>query len=155
MDSITIITDTREQAPYAFEGYPVTVSKAGLPAGDYSIMGFESQVAVERKNLDDLIGCLMADNRTRFEKELTRGRVMALFAVVIESSMDDIARGRYRSNMKPSAALQSIFAFHVRYNTSFLFCGNRAGGEYTTYSLLSKYLYEIRKRYEMAQKATA
>lgn len=147
-----IITDSREQQPYLFDKWPeVTTTTAGLPAGDYSLTGFEDKAAVERKALDDLIGCLMGKDRERFERELTRGRVMDLFAVVVEAGMDDIARGRYKSEMKPAAALQSIFAFQVRYGANFLFCGSREGGEYTTYSLLSKYLYEIEKRYKQAK----
>ena len=30
MDSINIITDTREQAPYHFNKYPVSVHRAGI-----------------------------------------------------------------------------------------------------------------------------
>ncbi len=55
--------------------------------------------------------------------------------------------------MKPHAALQSIFAFHVRYRVPFLFFGNRAGTEYVICSLLEKYLAEIVKRYRLTQKA--
>jgi len=152
MDNLTIIIDTREQAPYQFSRWPVTVHRAGLPTGDYSIPGFEDKAAVERKSLDDLVGCLMGENRHRFERELSRGRAYDLFSVVVEADLQDIACRRYQSKMKPEAALQSITAFYIRYQVPFLFCGSRAGAEYMTYSLLSKYLYEIRKRYDMARK---
>ncbi len=54
--------------------------------------------------------------------------------------------------MKSHAALQSIFAFQVRYRVPFIWAGNRAGAEYVTFSLLEKYLAEIQKRFEMANK---
>ena len=150
-----LIVDTREQAPYAFEQYSVNLDRAALPAGDYSIKGFEDKAAIERKSLDDLIGCLMGDNRGRFERELVKLRSYELAAVVVEANLQDLARGRYQSQMTPRAALQSITAFHIRHGLPFLFCSDRPGAEYMTYSLLSKYLYEIGKRYDMARKVGA
>ncbi len=129
--------------------------RAALPTGDYSLPGFEDRAAIERKSIDDLVGCLKSDNRDRFERELARARHYELFAVVVEATLEDVSKGRYRSEMKPHAALQSIFAFQVRYQVPFLFCGSRAGAEYTTYSLLTKYLQEIGKRYQKAVKAQA
>ena len=41
---MTIIVDSREQLPYEFEG---AISKA--PTADYSVVGFENQIALERK----------------------------------------------------------------------------------------------------------
>lgn len=69
-----VVCDTREQKPYSFEKWPdVEVQRGTLQAGDYSISEYEDMVAVERKSLDDLIGCLMAGNRERFERKLSRG----------------------------------------------------------------------------------
>jgi len=155
MDNITFIADSREQQPYSFEQWPVNVVHAGLPAGDYSIMAFEDRAAIERKELNDLVACLMGDNRTRFARELARLRSYELAAVVIEANLQDLARGRYQSQMKPKSAMQSITAFFIRYQVPFLFCGDRRGSEYMTFSLLSKYLYEIQKRYEQARKVGA
>ena len=149
---ISILADTREQTPYTFDRWNIKTQETGLPTGDYSLPGFESQIAIERKTLDDLINCLMGSNRSRFEKELSRARSYELFAVVIESNLADVANGQYQSNMKPTAALQTISAFFVRYQVPFLFCGNRSGSEYMTYSLLQKYLYEIQKRFEHSKK---
>lgn len=147
---LRILRDTREQKPYAFERFGVECIPATLDTGDYSLPGFEDRVAVERKSIDDLIGCLMGSDRARFERELSRGARYDLFCVVVESSLEDISKGRFKSNMKPHAALQSIFAFQVRYRVPFIWASNRAGGEYVTHSLLSKYLEEIEKRYRKA-----
>lgn len=138
-----VIVDSREQLPYCFDKYQVEIVTSALPAGDYSLIGFESQIAVERKTLDDLIACLMNSNRARFERELTKLRNYDLAAVVVEASLLDVSRGNYRSRMNSHSALQSIVAFQVRYRVPFVWAGNRAGGEYMTFSLLSKYLREI------------
>jgi ERCC4-type nuclease len=146
-----ILIDTREQLPFSFTRFQgVETEQAALPAGDYSLPGFEDKVAIERKELNDLIGCLKGSDRDRFERELNRTRHYDLFCVVVESTLEDVAKGRYRSEMKPQAALQSIFAFQVRYRVPFIWAGNRAAAEYATFSLLEKYLAEIEKRFKAA-----
>jgi ERCC4-type nuclease len=151
---MVVVVDTREQAPFLFDRFPdVEVQRAALPTGDYSLAGFESVIACERKELNDLIACLQNGNRDRFERELSRGAALHRFCVLVEGSLEDISRHRYRSDMNPKAALQSLFAFQVRYGTAFLFCGNRAGAEYACHSLLSKYLAEIQKSFNLAVKA--
>jgi len=148
---LIVIADTREQRPYDFTGYDVQIIQAGLPAGDYSIPGCESIVAIERKTLDDLINCLMVKNRDRFERELGRLRPYHVSAVVVEASWEDISRGRYTSNMNPQSALQSVIAMQVRHNVPFMLCGDRSGAQYVTHGLLSKYAYEIGKQYKAIQ----
>lgn len=151
---LNILVDTREQLPYSFDRWPVTVQTTGIPTGDYSLKGFEDKIAIERKSLDDLIGCLCGKSRERFERELARARSMEFFAVVIEANFFDISNKAYHSVMNPDSVLQSISAFHVRYRARFLFAGDREGGEYLTHSLLSKYLYEIEKRFQVLKKNT-
>lgn len=150
---LSIVVDTREQAPYGFERFPVEIVRAGLPTGDYSLSGQESRAAIERKNLDDLIGCLTV-GRDRFERELDRARSLACFAVVVEASMEDVARHRYTSRMAPHSALQSILAFQVRYGVPFVWAGSRRGGEYVTYWMLQKYAREAEARQKEAQAVT-
>jgi len=80
-----IIVDTREQRPYKFKDSQVKT----LACGDYSILGLEDCIAIERKTIDDLIGCLTSD-RQRFEKELYRGKALDYMALVAEATLSDI-----------------------------------------------------------------
>lgn len=148
MKAIKIIADTREQLPYSFEN-PSEVGT--VPIGDYSICGLEDHIAIERKELDDLIGCLTA-GRERFEKELHRGKALDYFALVIEASLSDLVNGRYRSEMNPKSAIQSLLAFSVRYRLPVWFCENRGYAARITESLLLKYAREIEKRFELISK---
>jgi DNA excision repair protein ERCC-4 len=150
---VIILIDSREQRPFSFAGYEASPEVVALPVGDYSLPGFEDRAAVERKSLEDLIGCLMNKDRERFERELARGRQYDLFAVVVEACLADVSQGRYRSDMRPQAALQSIITFQVRYRAPFVWAGNRQAAEHVTYSLLRKYLREIGERYKQAVKA--
>ena len=138
MTPMKIIRDSREQAPLTFTGYPVEVAVGALEAGDYSLAGFERRVAVERKELGDLVGCLSGE-RARFEKELARLRGYDAAAVVVESPAGDLRAGRYRSHMDPVAAWQSCLALMQRYRIAFVFCRDRADAERTTFDLLRHY----------------
>jgi hypothetical protein len=71
---------------------------------------------------------------------------------VVEASLADVSQARYRSDMKPQAALQSIITFQVRYRIPFVWAGNRTGAEYLTYSFLAKYLRKIGERYKLVVK---
>jgi len=142
-----ILTDTREQQPYKFE----TPSEIGtVPIGDYSIFGLENHIAIERKELNDLIGCLTT-GRERFEKELHKGKALDYFALVIEASLSDLINGRYRSQMTPKSVIQSLLAFSIRYRLPIFFCENRKYGQRITESLLLKYAREIEKRFSLIE----
>lgn len=150
-----IIQDSREQAPYVFaasryEG--VEVETGTLAAGDYSLAGLADRVAVERKELSDLVQCLGRE-RERFERELQRGAALDTFAVVVEASWADLAGGKYRSRLNPHAACQSVAAFMGRYRAPFLFAGSRAAAEYVTWSFLRQYLESARRRWHSIVKA--
>lgn len=81
-----ILIDTREQAPYSFETESET---ATLPTGDYSLEGGKDLIAIERKSIDDLIGCLTS-GRDRFERELHRGRSLDYFALIVDQSVGSV-----------------------------------------------------------------
>ena len=132
---LRIVCDSREQNPFPFAGLPVTVSVGTLEAGDYSLVGFERKVAVERKELGDLIQCLSVE-RDRFERELARLRGYDCAAVVVEAPVADLRAGRYRSKMSPEAAWQSVLAFSVRYRIPFLFCESRGEANLTAFGIL-------------------
>lgn len=103
-----------------------SVSKS-LQTGDYSLVGLESHIAIERKSLDDLLGSL-GTGRDRFERELERMRGLPCRYVIVEASWGDIEMGSYRSKMHPNAVMGSICAWMAR-GIPFLFAGraDRAG----------------------------
>ncbi len=146
-----IVTDTREKRPYQFK----TPSQVGtLPTGDYSLAGLENHIAVERKTLDDLIGCLCKD-RDRFTRELLKGKALDYFALVVEAGLSDLANGNYRSEMNPKSAVQSLLAFSVRYKLPIFFCESRAWAQRVTESLLLKYAKEIERNFELIKDESA
>ncbi len=147
-----IVVDTREQAPFPFTGYDADVTQGTLTAGDYSLAGLESLVAVERKSLPDLVACLGRE-RDRFERELERLRGFESAAVVVESPLADLALGQYRSALNPKAAYESVVAFMCRYRLTFYFAQDRRGAERFTFSFLRHYWRTIERRYKAVANA--
>ena len=151
---MTILVDTREQRPFTFEHerYDVQIQPGTLSVGDYSLAGLQDKVAVERKSLPDLVGCLGRE-RERFERELQRGAALDAFAVVVEAAWADLAGGNFRSQLNPHAACQSVLAFMARYRVPFLFAGSRAAAEYAAWGFLHQYIGDARKRWANIVKA--
>lgn len=144
-----LVRDTREQDGYDFTGsryQAVEVLAGTIATGDYSLAGLTDRVAVERKSLDDLVGCLTT-GRDRFERELQRAAALDAFQVVIEATWEDLAKGTYRSRMQPHAACQSVLALSCRHRIPFLFAGSRAAAEYATWGFLRQYLESAKKRW--------
>lgn len=138
----TIKIDSREQRAYEFQT-PSVVGK--LDTGDYSLVGAEHLVSIERKSAEDLIASLTA-GRERFERELYRSRALDYFALVVEASLSDLVNGRCRSQANPKAMIQSLMAFSVRFDLPIFFADNRKFGARITESLLLKYAAEQAKR---------
>ena len=63
-EQFTAIIDSREQNP--LDVSPLQAITGTLVTGDYSIQGLESVIAIERKSLDDLLGCCGRE-RKRFD----------------------------------------------------------------------------------------
>ena len=115
-----VVIDTREQAPL-----PITrlrAVRATLPTGDYAILGAEIQAVIERKSIDDLVGCCAGSNRERFERELARMEAYRFRRLLVVGSREEIEAGLYFSNINPKAVLSSLSAWEVRYNTPVVFC---------------------------------
>jgi len=125
----TIIIDTSEKKPWKFGGGNTsparrfTAIRRKLDTGDYSFEGYEDQIAVERKSINDLGNCLGGD-RLRFEGQLLRLRKIKYRAVVIEAGMADILRGGYFSKLPPDEFLRRITGLMVRYRVMFLLGGS-------------------------------
>ena len=149
IENLTIIVDSREQKPYLFDGYK-TVTHC-LPVGDYSLSNLENEISIERKSLNDMIGSL-SSGRERFEKEIQRGSQLLYFSLIIESSLNDLLSGKYRSRMLPASAVQTLLSWSVKYRLPVFFAESRQHGEKITLSLLQKYARAIFQKYHSLAK---
>ena len=133
-EHFTAIIDTREQRPLELE-MPVEVGT--LDTGDYSIKGMRDLIAVERKELGDLISC-MTSGRERFERELQRLKAYPCRVVVVEASWQDLEAGNYRSQINPLSATHSVISWTSRFCVPFQFVGDHAAaGRFVSYFLFT------------------
>lgn len=129
-----VAIDTREQKPYRFARSEVKT----LASGDYSVVGLEDRVAVERKSKEDAYSSL-GQGRARFERELQRLARFDYAAIVIETSLPDFLRAPAFSRMNSRAAARSLIAWSVKYRVCVFFAGDRRHGNALTQQLLEKF----------------
>lgn len=84
--------------------------RRGLKTGDYSVQGYEDKIAIERKSLQDFVGCC-GHSRERFDREIERLRNYKFRAIVIEGDWASIELKQYRGRMHPNSLLGSAFAW--------------------------------------------
>lgn len=123
-EQAVVIVDTREQEPYAFEPGRVATVRRALAAGDYSLDGFETQVAVERKTLEDYVNSVI-HARERFMREVETLATYGFACIAVEATFDDVVAHRYRSGVRPHAVIGGTMAILVDYNVPVIFCGDR------------------------------
>jgi ERCC4-type nuclease len=136
-DTMTIIVDTREQRPWMFGG-ALRIERATLPAGDYSIAGFETSVAIERKSLEDFVQSITWE-RSRFLRECERLRSYELKTILVEAGAPDVWAHRYRSKTAPRAVIASALAIEQDYGISTTWAGSRDSAERIAAMMLSRY----------------
>lgn len=158
----TLVIDTREQLPWDFADIPADAHQGGpaggcvvvpvvvvpvvvgtLGAGDYSVQGWESRVAVERKSAADLVGTI-GQGRDRFERELERLAVMDFATVVVEAELSEL-----KLNPPPHSQLQfktitrSVQAWQQRYpRVHWMFLPGRRAAMLWGYRVLERWVKE-------------
>ncbi len=121
---IPIVVDTREQEPYSFDPQRFVVVRKALPAGDYSLVGHEERVAVERKSLADFVQTVIRSRR-RFHEELKKLAAREFACVVVEGSMRDVLDGVYGTGAHPNAVFGAAISICVDWGVPVYFCGDR------------------------------
>jgi DNA excision repair protein ERCC-4 len=114
-----VVIDSREQDPLIFHN--LASVRGTLYTGDYSILGSEELIAVERKTIPDLVSCCMGESRDRFQRELHRLRGFHFKRLLIIGSRGEIELQRYYSRIAPKAVLATLSAFEVRYDCPVVF----------------------------------
>ncbi len=145
MVRLTIVVDTREQEPYSFDPERAGVIRRALPAGDYSLEGFERSVAVERKTLEDFVHTVIR-SRERFTRELRRLSVYEAACVVVEADLRDLLLGRYRSGAHPHSVWGALLAIIVDFGIPVFFCSDRQVACRFVEGFLQRYYRKAKKR---------
>lgn len=111
IEDVCAVIDTREQRPLTL----LIPSRVGtLACADYSVCGLEHRIAVERKELSDLLACVGRE-RDRFEACVKRMQAYETRALVIEASWGSIEMGQlggeWRSQLKPTQVKAALYSW--------------------------------------------
>jgi len=138
----TLLIDTREQQPYYFTHFNTWfagIKRCTLATGDYSIDGFQSAIAIERKSKADMIGsCSPNGNRTVFLRACERLAGYEFKALVVEASLADLLDGTQYSDLHPNALLGTLQALAVRWGIHPWFAESPALAEICVAQLIHK-----------------
>ena len=107
-EDVTAVIDTREQTPVDLA--PLRVVPGTLATGDYSVLGLEHVVSIERKSAEDMNACIGRE-RDRFDREVQRLLAYPVRAIVVEAGWQFFERGEWRGNITPNAAIGSLLGW--------------------------------------------
>jgi hypothetical protein len=172
-----VLIDSAEQHPFEFSGFqsgaatnhrvidvPTKVKSLGPSHGDYSIEGFEGQIHIERKSMNDAHGTILGwgEHRERFERELEFLDSIEFGAIVIECSLGELlsrapARGRKTEIENRLILNQQYLAWLLKYRAvKWIFCDTRGLAQIETFRLFEKfYAYKLRSQKHAEQKTKA
>lgn len=145
-----IIQDTREQTPLVFKrsNNLKKVEVAMLEVGDYSILGYQDQICIERKSAADLFKSVSSDN-ARFQRELERAKSLEYFAIVVETTYTNILKKAFKGakfiKMQGYVTLKILFTLKFKYNIDIFFCDGRTETAQVVRSLLTSFVQKKEK----------
>lgn len=153
----TVVIDSNEGAPFSFKGMTCpssgtpllvnTITKALWTQGlaDYSILGHEEYIQVERKSLSDLFSTL-GQRRGSFEEEIYRLNQRCDHAeIVVEGNLNDIKNWQGHGP-HPNSVVGTVEAWQYRYpKVHWKLCGSRGEAERRTFKSLWIY-WEVMNR---------
>ena len=147
----TCAIDSREQFPFTFRGLTADADKGKLPlvvpvetrtlrTCDYSIVGHESAIGVERKSKSDFVSTLI-QGRDRFIRELERMQEMERTYVVVEACWESIINEPLpHPKVKPKSLYRTVLDWQDEFSkTHWWFCYSRSFAEHTTLRILERY----------------
>lgn len=150
MESVVII-DTREQDLHILKNLEIRGIKCirrKLDFGDYSFeidgTSYEKEFVIERKgSLDELIGNF-TKGRDRFRKEFERAGKCKVI-LMVESSMDKLINGEYRSNMSPASVIKYLNTWCHKFQLELVFVEKDKAAEYVRDRFNEFYSNEIKE----------
>lgn len=115
-EGFILIVDTREQNALFLKKPPkgLVITRDYLLIGDYSVKGFETVIAIERKSKEDFISSI-TNGRERFEKEIYQLGQYERRWLVIESTEQDLLCWQQYSQVHPNSIRGSLVSIEVRY----------------------------------------
>jgi hypothetical protein len=137
----TVVIDSAEHMGYTFGRFTNWFSgtvRRRLAVGDYTLLGMEEEVIVERKTVPDLVKSIIQERRD-FIKKCERLSTFKKSCLVVEGSLSNVKAPYEDSQAHPNAVLGSLLAAQERWNIPVYFLDDYLLAEEFVASMLSKY----------------
>lgn len=129
-----IVVDSREQLPYKWPDQVVETIK--LDVGDYSGIHVLDRLRIERKTLEDFLGCV-GSGRQRFERMLEAMTIYPQRYLLLECTLQQLSAGGWKyTKVAPRSAVGSLFGWSLKYGVQPLLVGDRPHGLATVRKLV-------------------
>ena len=130
--------DTREQLPLFENVDGLVTDRKKLDFGDYSIVGFEDRVCIERKRISDLTSYIASDRENTIKK-LDAMKPLDWKALVVECEEIELYLPKQFTSVPPEVFRQTLASWRLRYNLHTYFSGDRRMVEMFVLDHLIKY----------------
>jgi len=139
-----LVIDTREQQPL-FKRPPkgLVIVRDKLDIGDYSIRGFEQQIAVERKRIEELYRCATVE-REDFKDKLEVMSSLERKWLFIEGTVDDLFSWQIHTDVHPNIIRGFLASVQIKLNIPVV-VGSRTDLQHLMLDLFVKYFNWKRK----------
>ena len=151
--SLNVIIDTKEKTPWALED-PKVMSReyTSLKTGDYTLVGAEEYLCIERKSsVTEIAGNITT---ARFKRELERIQKIPYSYLIFEFSAQDIFNYPASANLSPAILakirmngvylMRCLNRMQVRYGFNIIYAGNRYNAERIAINLMEDVATELR-----------
>lgn len=146
-DDFILMVDSREQeqgrSAYVYED--VRYIRKGLQVGDYSMLGFETKIAIERKAQEDFYVSIcdkQANGQSRMVNQVARLKKLDFAGMVIECSLEELLNPVTGfSSIHPNSVYGNLVSLVIRHGVH-VFCGTREQCRLMVLSWLVKY-YQV------------
>jgi len=129
MMNYSIAIDTREKIPWCLNHELYDIYKKKLDTGDYSIIGYEEVITIDRKKSVDEIATNLTRDYPRFRKELIRMTSFKEAYFICEFSLDDLLKYPNSINTRIRISGKSLFkqieTIQEKYRVKFIFASDR------------------------------
>lgn len=150
----TVVRDTREQEGYTFERFSGRYTSCNgmvikkLDTGDYSLLGMEDKLCIERKGRVSELATNLGKDKDRFLREIERMKDFPFKFIILEFSLADLMKFPEDSDIPESKwnsvkvtsnyMLKMLIEFQIYDNIHVIFCGDRKNAKLVINSILKR-----------------
>lgn len=144
-----ILIDTCEQRPYTFSRWKAYCVRDTLKTGDYSVLGYQDHITVERKSLNDFYRSIGAE-RSRVLRSIRRMTSYQCRLLVVESSATSVFHPEDDKHTKlhKNSVWGSVTSILCDFGVPVFLADTRKIGEEITYRFLKRSLRRLQQHRE-------